>query len=92
MEDSKILLLNFYFAMIYIIHKMLVLLKSYLNYLKQNIFKSFFKKYNRILFFEKKNFFSQHIIVESLNLKEENIIKVIRNFFRLKKRTKLHCN
>ena len=92
MEDSKILLLNFCFAMIYIIHKMLVLLKSYLNYLKQNIFKCFFKKYNRILFFEKKIFFSQHIIVESLNLKEENIIKVIRNFFRLKKRTKLHCN
>ena len=92
MEDSKILLLNFYFALIYIIHKILVLLKSYLNYLKQNIFKCFFKMYNRILFFEKNKSFSQHMIVESLNLKEENIIKVIRNFFRLKKRTKLHCN
>ena len=86
MEDSKILLLNFNFAMIYIIHKMLVLLKNYLNYLKENIFKCFFKKYNRLLFFEKNKFFSQHIIMESLNLKEENIIKVIRNFFRLKKK------
>ena len=86
MEDSKILLLNFNFAMIYIIHKMLVLLKNYLNYLKENIFKCFFKKYNRLLFFEKNKFFSQHIIMESLNLKEENIIKFIRNFFRLKKK------
>ena len=86
MEDSKILLLNFNFAMIYIIHKMLVLLKNYLNYLKENIFKCFFKKYNRLLFFEKNKFFSQHIIMESLNLKEENLIKVIRNFFRLKKK------
>ena len=86
MEDSKILLLNFNFAMIYIIHKMLVLLKNYLNYLKENIFKCFFKKYNRLLFFEKNKFFSQHIIMESLNLKEENIIKVTRNFFRLKKK------
>ena len=86
MEDSKILLLNFNFAMIYIIHKMLVLFKNYLNYLKENIFKCFFKKYNRLLFFEKNKFFSQHIIMESLNLKEENIIKVIRNFFRLKKK------
>ena len=31
--------------------------------------------------------------MESLSLKEENIIKNIRNLFRLKKkRTKLHCN
>ena len=29
LEDLKMLLLNFSFAMIYIIHKMLVLLKSY---------------------------------------------------------------
>ena len=84
MEDSKILLLNFNFAMIYIIHKMLVLLKNYLNYLKENAFlKSII---NRLLFFEKNKFFSQHIIMESLNLKEENLIKVIRNFFRLKKK------
>ena len=30
--------------------------------------------------------------MESLSLEEENIIKDIRNLFRLKKRTKLHCN
>ena len=34
----KISLLNFNFAMIYIIHKMLVLLKNILNYLKDTIF------------------------------------------------------
>ena len=30
--------------------------------------------------------------MESLSLEEENIIKNIRNLFRLKKGTKLHCN
>ena len=42
---------EFSFAMVYVIHKMLVLLKNHLNYLKDNIFKCFFKKYNRLLFF-----------------------------------------
>ena len=57
-EDLKISFLNFNFGMIYIIHKMLVLLKNHLNYLKDNIFECFFNKYNRILFFfEKINFF-----------------------------------
>ena len=37
LEDLKMSLLNFNFVMIYIIHKMLVLLKSHLNYLKDNI-------------------------------------------------------
>ena len=45
------LLLNFNFVMVYLIHKILVLLKNHLNYLKDNIFKSFFKKCNRLLFF-----------------------------------------
>ena len=36
LEDLKILLLNFNFVMIYIIHKMLALLKNHLNYLKDN--------------------------------------------------------
>ena len=83
MEDSKILLLNFNFAMIYIIHKMLVLLKNYLNYLKEN---AFLKSIIDFYFLKKNKFFSQHIIMESLNLKEGNLIKVIRNFFRLKKK------
>ena len=30
--------------------------------------------------------------MKSLSLEEENIIKDIRNLFRLKKGTKLHCN
>ena len=34
----KILLLNFNFDMIYITHKMLLLPKDYLTYLKDNIF------------------------------------------------------
>ena len=48
--DLKISLLNFNFAMIYIIHKILVLFKNHLNYLK-DIFKFFLKKYSRLLFF-----------------------------------------
>ena len=53
----RISLLNFNFAMIYIIHKILILIKNHLNYLKDNIFEFFFKKYNRLLFFLKINFF-----------------------------------
>ena len=37
------LLLNFNFAMIYISHKMIVLLKNNLNYLKDSIFKRFLR-------------------------------------------------
>ena len=39
-------LLSFSFVMVYIIQKNLVLIKSRLNYLKDNIFECFFKKYN----------------------------------------------
>ena len=55
--DLRVLLLNFNFAMISIIHNILVLIKNHLNYLKDNIFEFFFKKYNRLLFFEKKFFY-----------------------------------
>ena len=41
--------------MIHIIPKILVLIKNQLNYLKDNIFDNFFKKYNRLLFFLKNN-------------------------------------
>ena len=58
LEDLKISLLNFHFVMIYIIYKMLVLFKNHLKDLKGNIFKCFFKKYNRLLFFCKYYFFS----------------------------------
>ena len=46
LEDLKKLLLNFNFAMNYIIHKMLVLIKNNLNHLKDSIFECFFKEYN----------------------------------------------
>ena len=44
-------LLNFNLIMIYmVIHKMILLLKNQLNYLKNSIFKCFFKECNRLLF------------------------------------------
>ena len=55
--DLRISLLIFNFATIYIIHKNLALIKSHLNYLRGNIFKFFFKKYNTLLFFKKIIFF-----------------------------------
>ena len=63
LKDFKLLLLNFNFVMIYIIHKILVLLKNHLNNFKDNIFECFFEKYNRLFFLEKK-IFSQHIMME----------------------------
>ena len=64
---------------------MLVLLKSNLNYLKDSIFECFFKEYNRLLFIYFLIIFSQHIMMQSLSIEEENIIKDIKNLFRLKK-------
>ena len=49
LEDLKISLVNFNF-MIYIIHKMFILLKNNLNYFKDSIFECFFEEYNRLLF------------------------------------------
>ena len=46
LEDLKISPLSFNFILIYIIHKMLVLLKKYLNYLNDSICKYFFEEYN----------------------------------------------
>ena len=39
----------FNFAIIYIIHKIFVLIKNQINYFKDNFFRFFFKKYNRLL-------------------------------------------
>ena len=50
LEDLKISLLSFNFVMIYIIHKILVLLKNHLNYIKDSIFKSFFIFLNNFFF------------------------------------------
>ena len=68
-------LLGFSFVMIYIIHKVIVLLKNYLNYLKDSTFKYFFKEYNRLFFFKKISFTT--LMMESLSLEEENIVKEI---------------
>ena len=56
--DLRISLLNFNFAMIHIIQTMSVLIKNDMNYLEDNIFEFFFKKYIRLIFFLKKRFFS----------------------------------
>ena len=58
LEDLKKSFLTFFFVMIYTIHKMSVLLKNHLNYLKDSIFKCFFKEHDRLSFsFFKNNFF-----------------------------------
>ena len=49
LEDLKMQFLNFNFVMIYIIHRILVLLKNNLNYLRESIFECFFKEYNKLL-------------------------------------------
>ena len=59
LEDSKIpqefyTLLNFNFIMINIVHKILILLQNHLTYHKDDIFKRFFKEYNKHLLFLKK--------------------------------------
>ena len=45
LEDLKMSLLKFNFVMICIIYNILLLLKNHLNYLKDSIFKCFFKEY-----------------------------------------------
>ena len=72
--------------MIYIIHKILELLKNHLNFLKDNILECFFRKCNRLFFLKKKLIFSQHIMMKNPWAEEEKIIKDIRNIFRLKKK------
>ena len=73
--------------MIYIIHKMLVLLKNYLNYLKDDIFECFFKKYNRLLFVLKKQFFtlqlktSEIFLDKKKKLKQLKILRDTKNLF-----------
>ena len=50
-------LLNFSFVMTYIIHKMLVLLKNHLNYLKGNIFECLLRSIINFYIFLKNIFF-----------------------------------
>ena len=61
LENLKMSLLNFNFVMIYIIHKMLILLKNHLNYLKDINFEGFFKEYNRFFIFLKRIYFFYNI-------------------------------
>ena len=46
LEDLKMSLLNFNFVMIQIIYKVLVLLKNYVNYLKNSAIECFLEEYN----------------------------------------------
>ena len=63
MEDLKCHFKFFSLVMIYIIHKMLVLPKNYLNYLKDSLFECLFKEYKKLFFFFKKKNFSQYIMM-----------------------------
>ena len=58
LKDLQVSLLDFNIVMNYIIHKMLVLIRKNLTYLKNSIFKYFFKEYSRLLLFFKNNFLS----------------------------------
>ena len=59
LENLEMSFLTFKLVMIYIIHKMQVLLKNQPNYLKDRIFECFFKEYDRLFFvFSTNNFFN----------------------------------
>ena len=53
-----------------------------------NIFECFFKNYKKLSFFKKKLFFFTIYNEKNLRPEEKNIIKNIRNLFRLEKETK----
>ena len=90
LKDLKISFLNFSFVMIYIIHKMLVLLKNHLNYFKKIFSNSFLRSIIEFYFFLL-FLFTTYNDGKSKALKKD-IPKDIRSLFRLEKRTKLHCN
>ena len=56
-EDLKMSLIKFNFAIIQIIHKMLVLLKNHVNYLKDSILECFLRSIIDFYFLQKKFFF-----------------------------------
>ena len=87
--DLKIPLLNFNFAMIYIIHKILALLKSHLIILNIAFSNAFLKIIIDFYFSQKKIFFFPfYIMMENPRPEKENTIRDIGNRFRLKKETK----
>ena len=61
-------LLNLNFVMIYIIHKMLLLLKNHVYYLRNSIFECFLRS---VIFFFFKHF-SKHEIIGDLRTEKEN--------------------
>ena len=83
LEDSKMSLLSFNFVMIYIIHKITLLLKIQSNYLKDIIFECFCKDYDILLFYFFKIIFftiyNDGKFLKKKSLEEENIIENIRN-------------
>ena len=66
MDLLEKIILNSTFVMIYIIRKMLALLKNRMTYLKDNIFDCFFKKYNKLSFLKKIIIFSKYIMMRNL--------------------------
>ena len=74
--------------MIYITHKISVLLKNQLNYPRDSIFKYFFKEHNRLslfLFFLT-TYKDERFKAWKRERKKYNIIKDVGNLFRLKKK------
>ena len=67
------------FIMIYLIYKISVLLKITI------ILKYFLRSKQTLIFLKNNKLFSQHIMMESSRLEEENIIKNVKNFYRLEK-------
>ena len=57
LEDLRMSLINFEFVMIHIIHKVLVLIKNHMNYLKDNILNIFERSIIDFHFFKKINYF-----------------------------------
>ena len=75
-NDIKKWIEEFHFHL-YIIHKMLVFIKNHMNYLEDNAFEFFFKKYDRVLVFSDNYFSSQYIMIKNPRLEEKKIIKSI---------------
>ena len=74
--DLTTSLLNFNFAMIYIIYKILVLIKNRFSYVKHNIFEISFKKHNRLPLFKKIIFFSKNMMMENPRSEKEKKLKI----------------
>ena len=80
LEDLKMLLLNFNFVMIYIIHEMSVLLNSNLNCNKDSIFKCFLRSIiDFYFFFKSHNIYRCAIFQGRGGFAEFNKLFVVKN-------------